>query len=137
MNGGGVPHHEASLSPLAPGPATIGTVQAPLLPVAGGMGLAGGPGAAAIAGAPGGNLSGRVQAAPEVVAGWSDAQRLTEAVLRLQEQENLADDEMLAVLQEFEESSRAVTTYLALKVEHVRLNYLGSIITKRGHSHGQ
>lgn len=61
---------------------------------------------------------------PEVVAaGLTESQRRTEAVLRL-ENEELSDDDMLIVLQLFEDNIEAVDVYLALRKPRVRSQWL-------------
>jgi len=64
-------------------------------------------------------------------AGWTDAQRRTEAVLLLQEHENIPDQDVLAVVAEFEQNLAAVDMYLALRTDRLRVGYIKSLIARR------
>lgn len=71
--------------------------------------------------------------APEIVrAGLSEAQRRTEAVLLLQEHEDVPDAEVLIILQEFEENMAAVDMYLALRTDRLRVGYVRALVARRG-----
>lgn len=70
------------------------------------------------------SMGGSENPEPEVVtAGLSAAQRRTEAVLRL-EHEELSDDDILTLLQEFEDNIEGVDVYLALRNKRVRAQWL-------------
>jgi hypothetical protein len=61
----------------------------------------------------------------------SEAQRRTEAVLLLQEHDDMPDDDVLAVIQEFEENMAAVDMYLALRTDRLRIGYLKNLVARR------
>jgi hypothetical protein len=55
-------------------------------------------------------------------------------VILLQEHEDIPDDDVLAVLQEFEENMAAVDMYLALRTDRLRVGYLKTLIARRSYA---
>ncbi|OWT37541.1 hypothetical protein J008_05032 [Cryptococcus neoformans] len=71
--------------------------------------------------------------APEMtVAGLTEAQRRTEALLQLQLQESeMRDEDMVEVMAEFEVNVAAADTYLAIKREPLRKMWLANLVKRR------
>lgn len=71
--------------------------------------------------------------APEMaVAGLTEAQRRTEALLQLQLQESeMRDEDMVEVMAEFEMNVAAADTYLAIKREPLRKMWLANLVKRR------
>lgn len=71
--------------------------------------------------------------APEMtVAGLTEAQRRTEALLQLQLQETeMRDEDMVEVMAEFEVNVAAADTYLAIKREPLRKMWLTNLVKRR------
>jgi hypothetical protein len=72
------------------------------------------------------NLAAEVQ-----YAGLSDAQRRTQAILQLQQESEMRDEEMVEVMAEFENNIAAADTYLAIKKDQLRRMYLRTIVQRR------
>lgn len=72
------------------------------------------------------NLAAEVQ-----YAGLSDAQRRTQAILQLQQESEMRDEDMVEVMAEFENNIAAADTYLAIKKEQLRRMYLRTIVQRR------
>ena len=64
-------------------------------------------------------------------AGLSDAQRRTEALLLLQRETDLRDDEVVDIMAEFEGSVAAADTYLAIKRDGLRRMWLMKLVKRR------
>jgi hypothetical protein len=72
------------------------------------------------------------QLAPEIQqAGLSDAQRRTQALLQLQQEQGMRDDELVEVITEFQDSIAAVDTYLAIQKDALRRMWLTNVIQQR------
>jgi hypothetical protein len=70
--------------------------------------------------------------APEVQhAGLSDAQRRTQALLQLQQEQGMRDDELVEVMAEFETSIAAADTYLAIQKDQLRRMWLTTVVQRR------
>lgn len=64
-------------------------------------------------------------------AGLSDAQRRTQAILQLQQEPDLRDEDTIEVMAEFENNIAAADTYLAVKKDQLRIMYLKTIVQRR------
>ena len=64
-------------------------------------------------------------------AGLSEAQRRTEALLQLQGETNLQDDEVVEIMAEFEANVAAADTYLAIKKDGLRRMWLMKLVKRR------
>jgi len=64
-------------------------------------------------------------------AGLSDSQRRTQAILQLQQESEMRDEDMVEVMAEFENNIAAADTYLAIKKDVLRRMYLGTIVQRR------
>lgn len=70
--------------------------------------------------------------APEIQhAGLSDAQRRTQALLQLQQEQGMRDDELVEVMAEFETSIAAADTYLAIQKDQLRRMWLTNVVQRR------
>ncbi|WVF67279.1 hypothetical protein IAT40_002028 [Kwoniella sp. CBS 6097] len=68
-----------------------------------------------------------------ITAGLTEAQRRTEAIIQLQNQENdtMSDQDLVEVMAEFEGNVAAADTYLAIKKEGLRKLWLMKIVKRR------
>jgi len=64
-------------------------------------------------------------------AGLSDSQRRTQAILQLQQESEMRDEDMVEVMAEFENNIAAADTYLAIKKDPLRRMYLRTIVQRR------
>jgi hypothetical protein len=64
-------------------------------------------------------------------AGLSDSQRRTQALLQLQQESEMRDEDMVEVMAEFENNIAAADTYLAIKKDQLRRMYLRTIVQRR------
>jgi len=71
------------------------------------------------------------QAAEVQYAGLSDSQRRTQAILQLQQESEMRDEDMVEVMAEFENNIAAADTYLAIKKDQLRRMYLRTIVQRR------
>ena len=65
------------------------------------------------------------------VAGLSEAQRRTQAITNLQEETELADEDLVDIVNEFTNNIAQADAYLALKREPLRKLFLAKLIKRR------
>ena len=60
-----------------------------------------------------------------------EAQRRTQAIMQLQRESELSDEDVMEIMAEFETNIPAMDTYLALQRDSLRRKYLSSLVTRR------